>query len=408
MATTVTVTVNNEVNEVAEMRPAGASSSPPSIVAKSVAAGYVAGITGVIVGHPLDSIKVLLQTQPSNGVGAAAGVHAHQHAHQHAHASTPPASNPVNVPVQVQPLGKNIARAAGQQVAASSTPTASLMAGASTQMSTVPDAALLRQRQQASASVSTRSIRSLYVGISGPLVTTGAMQSLNFAMYDSIRRALHKRDRPTASNKSDYLNNDALSNVAIASGVAGAVTGIFTSPLMVVKTKQQVMVWSFRRTVQDTYRANGRGLSNFFVGFGPHLYCDIFGRLVYFTTYEATKRLFMEQRTSSTATLGEPNSNDSSVTIPERMFCAALSGILSWSVIFPADSVRSRMYAHAVSSVGNTMSSLELAKKMYRDGGNSIRPFFRGFGVTVARAGPVAAFVLPVYDLTFEWLSKNT
>jgi len=375
------------VNEVAEMQPGGSS---PSIVAKSVAAGYVAGITGVIVGHPLDSIKVLLQTQPSNGVGAAA-----------VHTSTSPAPSPLNVPIQ--PLGKNIARAAGQQVA--NTPTASLMVGASTQMSTVPDAALLRQRQQASASVSTRSIRSLYVGISGPLVTTGAMQSLNFAMYDSLRRGLHKRDRPTAS-KSDYLNNDALSNVAIASGVAGAITSIFTSPLMVVKTKQQVMVWSFRRTVQDTYRANGRGLSNFFVGFGPHLYCDIVGRLVYFTTYEATKRMFMEQRASSI--LGEPNSKDISVTIPERMFCAAVSGILSWSVIFPADSVRSRMYAHAVSSVGNTMSSLELAKKMYRDGGNSIRPFFRGFGVTVARAGPVAAFVLPVYDLTFEWLSKNT
>jgi solute carrier family 25 carnitine/acylcarnitine transporter 20/29 len=373
------------VNEVAEMRSAASS----SIVAKSVAAGYVAGISGVIVGHPLDSIKVLLQTQPSNGVGAAAA----------SQASTPPASNPGNVPVQ--PLGKNIARAAGKQMA---TPTASLMAGASTQMSTVPDAALLRQRQQASASVSTRSLRSLYVGISGPLVTTGAMQSLNFAMYDSLRRALHKRDRPTAS-KGDYLNNDALSNVAIASGIAGGVTGIFTSPLMVVKTKQQVMVWSFRRTVQDTYRANGRGLSNFFVGFGPHIYCDVLGRVVYFSTYEATKRMFMEQRAS---TLGEPaNQKDIPVTIPERMFSAAVSGILSWAVIFPADSVRSRMYAHAVSSVGNTMSSLELAKKMYRDGGNSIRPFFRGFGVTVARAGPVAAFVLPVYDLTFEWLSKN-
>jgi hypothetical protein len=34
------------------------------------------------------------------------------------------------------------------------------------------------------------------------------------------------------------------------------------------------------------------------------------------------------------------------------------------------------------------------------------RGFFRGFTVTILRAGPVAAFILPVYDVALDQLNK--
>lgn len=160
------------------------------------------------------------------------------------------------------------------------------------------------------------------------------------------------------------------------------------------------------------------GLKNFYVGFGPHLFCDSLGRGVYFTTYEFLKRLFMQRRRTSSndsaattdanvslSTAGSTAANTIGVTVSERMACAALSGMTCWAVIFPADVVRSKIYAQSLSD--ERLGVWELTKKIYRDAGSSIKPFFRGFGITILRAGPVAAVVLPVYDLTLEWLSRQ-
>ncbi len=43
-----------------------------------------------------------------------------------------------------------------------------------------------------------------------------------------------------------------------------------------------------------------------------------------------------------------------------------------------------------------------MAQAVYRE-----RALYRGFSVTVLRAGPVAAMVLPVYDLALEYLSSS-
>jgi solute carrier family 25 carnitine/acylcarnitine transporter 20/29 len=50
-----------------------ASSSPPpskykraKVIARDIFAGTVAGVTVTLVGHPFDTLKVRLQTQPTN------------------------------------------------------------------------------------------------------------------------------------------------------------------------------------------------------------------------------------------------------------------------------------------------------------------------------------------------------
>jgi hypothetical protein len=70
-------------------------------------------------------------------------------------------------------------------------------------------------------------------------------------------------------------------NVAIASFLAGASTSVLTSPMVIVKTKQQTMVWGFRKAVRETYR-NGRkdsgkshmlkGICTLYTGFGAHFF----------------------------------------------------------------------------------------------------------------------------------------
>jgi solute carrier family 25 carnitine/acylcarnitine transporter 20/29 len=266
-------------------------------------------------------------------------------------------------------------------------------------MSTVASSAAARAATTAPKEVS---LRTLYAGVGGPLVTVGLIQSANFCIYDSLRRALHKRDHPTSSGM-DYMNNDSITNVAVSSMASGSFLSFITSPLLVVKTKQQIMTWDFRTALKDTMRKSVGSTksvtSNFFIGFGPHFLSESVGRGIYFASYETLKRTMAAHNANSVG--GE--SSSTTVTLPQRMAAAGMSGILCWSIIFPLDVLRNRLCAQAITQdAGNAW---DMAKSMYAK--EQFRPFYRGFTVTVLRAGPVAAAVLPVYDATLEWLNNN-
>ena len=338
----------------------------------SATAGYVAGITGVLFGHPLDSAKVWLQT---NSTG--------QNKHL-VHAPSSPSSGSVsNSAKRMTPTSsKSLSRAVGSN----------LIPGY-VSMSTLVRAPVEHLK------LSTQTIRALYSGISGPLFAVGLVQSANFTSYDTIRRILHHYDHPDAS-ESDYLNHDSLANVAIAGFCTGSVLAFFTAPLVMVKTRQQISGKGFRQALAEILRPKGGpvNLSSCFVGFGPHLLSETLGRAFYYSTYEYCKRSIVKYKRIQ-------GDKDASVSMSERMAAAATSGIVCWSLIFPLDSIRSRMFNQDGSNPKNTF---EMIHAMYQEGGSSLRPFYRGFSVTVLRAGPVAAAVLPIYDFVLEKLSSSS
>lgn len=285
---------------------------------------------GTLVGHPLDSLKVRAQTQ----------------------------ERPTSVGTQVRAFSSS----------AAPLPT-----------------------MQRSLSEALRQLRSLYAGVAAPLLTVGAVQAINFAIYDSSRRIMYRKNHPSSISVSmDYLTNDSLANVGTASVAAGCVLACFTAPLLIVKTKQQTQGLGFRQAVLSTMMPNGRwSLSSMYAGFAPHLLAETTGRAVYFCAYEGLKRHLAGDAPRS------------SVSLQERMLCAGTSGMICWTVIFPLDALRCRLFAQRGEL---RRSTLEMAQYMYAQGGT--RAFYRGYTVTVARAGPVAAAVLPIYDLTLEYLSS--
>jgi len=336
-------------------------------VLNSVAAGYAAGITGTLVGHPLDSAKVWLQTN----------------------------RNPT---------------LAGRIQASTVSATTSATSAAVRSMSTVA----LTPNVTSQLSQWTGTVRALYKGITGPLLTVGMVQSINFAVYDSCRRMLFGWDHPavvhggggggggtktttcTAFDR-DYRDHDSLWNVALSSMVAGSVLACFTSPMLIIKTQQQVKGHSYRQAVQEMLRPVASAnlqWKNLFVGFGIHSFSEVAGRAVYFVTYEHLKRQFLTYRQEQDETV-------ETVSLQDRMLAAASSGIVCWAAIFPIDAVRCRLYAQQPGLSRQT--ALEMARSMHQAAG--WRAFYRGFGVTVLRAGPVAAAVLPIYDIALERLS---
>merc|ERR1712107_360760 len=136
--------------------------------------------------------------------------------------------------------------------------------------------------------------------------------------------------------------------------------------------------------------------------FYPHFACEAVGRSLYFTIYEYCKRTILSFR---------ENKQDSNqiVTLTERMASAALAGISTWAFVFPLDSLRNRMYNQTIQTqttqkqTQKLLSMKQMCAIMYRE-----RSIYRGFWVTVIRAGPVAATVSPVYDLILERLTSST
>lgn len=329
--------------------------------------GYTAGICGIVVGHPLDSLKVLLQT---NGG-----------------ASTPTGS----------------CGCTGTKVNSSNFVV-------SRSSSTAAAAAMSSQSRGPFSKViplGKRSLTALYAGVTGPLLTIGLIQSINFAVYDSARRVLYQRQLQNhhidigKGLPDDYLHYDNLQNVAAASFISGAATSALTSPVMMVKTKQQIMQWSFRKAISDTWTMGNTRLKwqNFYSGFGIHFCCDAFGRSFYMLTYEYLKRQYRDRDNSRSS------SSSSHISIPQRMICAASAGMACWAFIYPLDVIRSRLYVESLNSqsLPTTMDGIRLANQMVKEVG--FRSLYRGMLISVARAGPVAAAVLPVYDYVLDMIS---
>lgn len=313
---------------------------------------------------------------------------------------------------------------AGQIRAYSSSNAASIQSSSKSisQTATIPT-------QSQGSIIGKRSLRALYSGVTGPILTTGIFQSLNFAVYDSVRRVLYQQqiqsenDSTISRRPDDYLHYDNLFNTFIASFIAGASTSALTSPMIIVKTKQQIKVWGFRRSIKETYLSGLskqpnvlNGIRNFYTGFGFHFFCDSIGRGVYMYSYELLKRQLAQAKlyNNKSATTNEQQLQQTSnnrvstanLSIPERMICAASSGMICWAFIFPADVIRSKLYAKSLNTQvqPTTMDGIHLARQMVKEEG--IKSLYRGMGVTVLRAGPVAAAVLPVYDSVLEWLSS--
>ncbi|KAL7515764.1 hypothetical protein ACHAWX_000842 [Stephanocyclus meneghinianus] len=369
-------------------------------------AGYSAGLCGIVVGHPLDSIKVLLQTQNDGVMGSRL-----QTTGSSSSTSSPKSSHADTAMTRASKSNSTSSiNASANATSSSSKANVSTAANPSGSSSS---------RMSANSIIGTRSLRALYSGMTGPLLASGAIRSINFAVYDSVRRALYQRQLHVEHQNTgtqtvhhdDYLYYDSLTNVAIASFASGATTSVATSPMALVKTKQQIMVWGFRKAVTDTF-TNGttgkpsifRGIRNFYTGFGVHFYCDAVGTAVYFTSYEYFKREIVRRKRDLQNTSYDGSvMTTHNITIVDRMACAASAGMVCWSVIFPWDVIRSRLYSQTINNE-TSLSGFQMARQMIREQGFS--SLYRGVGITVARAGPVAAAVLPVYDCVLSLVSS--
>ncbi|KAM7196323.1 Mitochondrial carrier domain containing protein [Rhypophila sp. PSN 637] len=351
-------------------------------------AGYISGAVGIIIGNPLDVLKVKLQAGVSSSPTA-----------------TPTSSSVPHPPSTTTTNGTT-----------SSLPS-----------HTIPTTS--------SSTRSTSYLRPFLTGTAAPVLGYGALNALLFVSYNRTEAFLNQTPQvhPTSTSLSATTGSN-LYTTWLAGAVGGLATWVVSTPTELIKCRVQlassssqssptsVSSWS---TTKQIIRSEGiKGL--YFGGLVTALR-DSIGYGFYFWSYELTSRWMA----STTTTPGSEGADTARV-----LLCGGLAGIVTWASIFPLDVIKTRvqtqaLYSHspsplladaAASSSANRFESepllkhpaataagvqegkkrplgaWEVAKQTYIQGG--IRPFFRGLGVCSVRAFIVNAVQWAVY----EWI----
>ncbi|KAI9178954.1 hypothetical protein H9P43_005616 [Blastocladiella emersonii ATCC 22665] len=363
-------------------------------------AGAVSGGLGVLVGSPLDVIKVRLQTAPAVGVPQL----------ELATSAGPLATRP-----STWTLVKSLVHGEG--------------------------------------------VSSLFRGIASPVLSVAAMNSMLFVSYSqSLALLQHLRGPPptieTTSSGGGRNGERSLTDIALAGTAAGFACFLISTPTELIKCRAQIIRSGTGTTTPPgfstaniatppasalrvpltapwritTRPATGRawtvpahssfavaatvartsGLAGFYRGGLVTLARDGPGYAVYFVGYEAVKR-------GLAAPLARvlPQAEESTRDRAAQFLAGGAAGVLSWASIYPLDVVKSRIQVSepAVGShrtglvMGAAREAAGVSRDMWRAEG--WRVFVRGMQPTLLRAFFVNAVTFATYEMCWDALEGN-
>jgi len=215
----------------------------------------------------------------------------------------------------------------------------------------------------------------------------------------------------------------SLTGLVVAGGISGACTSYVLTPIELVKCKLQVQnvgsytpgTTTFPSTtspakrqphitpaaaihtssklaqpgplelVKQIYRA--QGLMGFWRGQMGTFLRETGGSAAWFGTYEYVSSCLKLRRTLK---------NQNPVSDRDLMFSGACAGMAYNLVLFPADSIKSRMQTDSISDLRASRGFWEVGREMWRYGG--VQVFYRGCLITVLRAAPSSAVIFWTYE----------
>ena len=213
--------------------------------------------------------------------------------------------------------------------------------------------------------------------------------------------------------------NISITGLVVAGAISGACTSYVLTPIELVKCKLQVQnvgsytpgtttftaSSAFKRThipvptaslhtstkplqpgplqlVGQIYRA--QGIPGFWRGQMGTFLRETGGSAAWFGTYEYVSSFLKRYRGTS------------NVPAQDLMLAGASAGMAYNLVLFPADSVKSRMQTDAIADVSGARGFWDVGKEMWKYGG--VRAFYRGCLITVLRAAPASAVIFWTYE----------
>lgn len=239
-------------------------------------------------------------------------------------------------------------------------------------------------------------IRSLYRGISAPLVGAAIETSSLFFAY-RIAQDLWVSVSPTLSKQKEKNNGKVelpFGALATCGAASGAFTSLLLTPIELVKCKMQVPIGTGSpvkalgplQIIASVVR--NHGIFGLWHGHLGTFIRETGGSAAWFGAYEGVKIWFLE--------------HDSTLqTVDDlrvwQMMCAGAAAGMSYNFAFyPADTIKSRMQTEDT-GIGKARGSfIGVGKELWKQQG--LKGFYRGCGITVFRAAPSSAIIFSIYE----------
>lgn len=190
------------------------------------------------------------------------------------------------------------------------------------------------------------------------------------------------------------------SNSFVCGAVAGGVGTLIGCPMHVIKIQTQFQTamdtrnaWTCTRSIYDR-----EGIFGFYRGFRYNVAKDVCFAGMYLGLYAVLREhAFFEPPSASTA--AETTTTTTTTTRPSRKtsMCAFLSGAVAsmatWGLLFPLDTIKTLVQAQQAHAILPVLRQPAL--------------LYRGLAASLIKAGPVSGVAMAVYEQTRAFMNKR-
>eukprot|EP01116_Phalansterium_solitarium_P001586 TRINITY_DN1139_c0_g2_i1.p1 TRINITY_DN1139_c0_g2~~TRINITY_DN1139_c0_g2_i1.p1 ORF type:complete len:320 (+),score=90.62 TRINITY_DN1139_c0_g2_i1:118-1077(+) len=239
-------------------------------------------------------------------------------------------------------------------------------------------------------------VAGLYRGFSSPLFGITILKSAMFGTYGYFI-SLQQRWHPGHGHELPSWRH------GIAGAGAGLIVGCVSAPVDRVKIllqTQRQRVWhggiasvQFTGPIDIIRKLGTVGL---FQGVGASMARETVGTGTYFFAFHALKHSFKPELFSGFT------QNQHAQKVLSTFVAGGLTGMATWTVMFPIDVVKSRVQAQA--AVRPDCTYWQVIRETFREGGLTM--FYKGWRPTMLRAFPAHATILLTYELAIKFLDR--
>lgn len=229
-------------------------------------------------------------------------------------------------------------------------------------------------------------VRGLYAGVSAPLIGVTPMFAVSFWGYD-MGKQLVSATSTVAKDPKTGAELYSISQISAAGFFSAIPMTAITAPFERVKVLLQLQGQEGQKkqfngsldVVKHLYKTGG--VRSVFRGSAATLARDGPGSAAYFATYEYLKRKL------------SPESGE--LSLGAVMFAGGMAGVAMWLLVFPVDTVKSRLQGSAEKvSVG------QVVREVY--GRSGVKGFFPGVGPALMRSFPANAATFVGVELAYK------
>ncbi|XP_058063609.1 mitochondrial ornithine transporter 1 [Anopheles bellator] len=241
-------------------------------------------------------------------------------------------------------------------------------------------------------------VRGLYAGCIPAVVANVAENSVLFAAYGACQKVVGY-----ATDKQTIIELNMVEN-ATAGFLAAFFSSFTLCPTELIKCKLQALRETQSQQHSSRTGTAGRptissyalvrqilrseGIPGMFRGLTSTFAREMPGYFFFFGGYEGTREL-----------LAKPGQSKEDIGPLRTMVAGAVGGIALWTIIFPADVIKSRIQVYSMRS-----SMTSVAITIFRNEG--LLAFYNGLVPTIVRTIPATAVLFVVYEYTKRTLSK--